>query len=71
MSSTSQQLSQITDGGSLFPYLLPFKVPLLFSPLDFYLTSQWALLPFLCLEGLVYAKLFAKLGYCRTLYPFP
>jgi hypothetical protein len=28
------------------------------------------LLPFLCLKGLVCAKLFVKLGCCRTLCPF-
>jgi hypothetical protein len=29
------------------------------------------LVPFLCLKGLAYTKLFAKLSCCRTLCPFP
>jgi hypothetical protein len=87
MGSASQQLSQLTDGGSLSPSL----TYLLLCDVMFWVLATWfciyvffsfhlrvfvsllsgVFLPFLYLKGLVCAKLFAKLGCCRTLCPFP
>jgi hypothetical protein len=47
---------------SLFSFLFHLQV--------FALLLSGVLLPFLCLKGLVNARLFAKLGCCRTLCPF-
>jgi hypothetical protein len=87
MGSASQQLSQLTDGGSLSPslaYLLLcdaifwvlatwFFISVFFSlsPPGFASLFSGVFLPFLCLKGLICVKLFAKLDCCRTLCPFP
>jgi hypothetical protein len=86
MSSSPQQLSQLVGGGSLSPfmdYLLLCDAMFLvfatwfcvcvlfsFSPSGFASLLSGVLLSFLYLKGLVCAKLFAKLGCCRTLCPF-
>jgi hypothetical protein len=57
-----------------FRLCLPGSVPAYFQSISVFLTSECALLlsdfPFLYLKRLVCAKLFAKLGCCRTLCSF-
>jgi hypothetical protein len=60
--------------GYMVLYLHLLKAPLFSFPFhlrDFVSLLSGVLLPFLCLKGLVRAKLFAKLGCCRILCPFP
>jgi hypothetical protein len=68
---SSHMWCHVLDYGYLILYLRLFKAPLFFHLWVFASLLSGVLLTFLCLKGLVCAKMFAKLGCCMTLCPFP
>jgi hypothetical protein len=67
---SSPMCHHVLGFGYLVMYLRLFKAPLFFTSV--FLPHLVVFCShFLCLKGLVCAKMFAKLGCCRTLCPFP